>query len=413
MEIRRGATTGPLKTGKLPALPPKKAAAKPAAPTKAEQQARSKAVARLRDAVDARDAALPWRNNADLNAKLTTKLRAKIEAANTKSGAVVNNIIRAEIAKHRGKLSYWDYDFSINAQGKLSLKLNFKGKMDAFDSSGVTLRQSVDAYIKKGGDPELAFQVLKQIDKPNARIKQISKFTCVPANVQRDIAKMNPQKYFVLTTSLALRGKAELPNGKVLEVSKENKNWIESSKMSPNSRINAYFQAALMDMADGAAKYNAKLGKSTGSNGLSMEALGIEQARSLWKSVGGTPAFDPVAYRALMKAQKKPVNPSAMLHEVERLYKGAKDERRVMVPLKSEGKDKHMFHQVTVLRMADGKVRYYDPGKETEVTVSRDKFLQMMGTNMQKGDRIGNSTTMAATTTTTTTTATAAPTRRR
>jgi hypothetical protein len=291
--------------------------------------------------------------------------------------------------------------------------LNFKGKMDAFDSSGVTLRQSVDTYIKKGGDPELAFQVLKQIDKPNARIKQISKFTCVPANVQRDIAKMNPQKYFVLTTSLALRGKAELPNGKVLEVSKENKHWIESSKMSPNSRINAYFQAALMDMADGKAKYNAKAGKSTGSNGISMEALGIEQARSLWKSVGGTPAFDPVAYKSLMKAQKKPVNPSAMLHEVERLFKTAKDERRVMVPLKSEGHDKHMFHQVTVLELGHGKVSYYDPGKEKEVTVSREKFLQMMGTNMQKGDRIGNTTTMAATTTTTTTTTTSTPTRRR
>lgn len=395
MKLQTG--TGKLQTGKL-ALPqapakaahedkPKAAPAKHKEPTAAE---RSKSLARLREAVDARDDALPWRNDADMNAKLEKAIVAKVKAKNIRWGKDAQALIRAEIAKYKGKLSSsTDFSWHVTAPGVIKVSLRLKGKMDAFDSSGVTLRQSVDSYIKKGGDPDLAYHVLKQLDKPNARIKQINKFTCVPANVQRDIAKMNPQKYFVLATSLALKGRAELPNGKMLQVSAENRKWIETSDMPPNKRINAYFQSALMDMADGKAKYDAKAGKSTAENGLSMAALGIEQARSLWKNVSGTPAFDPVAYMSLMKKQNKPANAKTMLHEVERLFAAAKGQQRVMVPIKSEANTKNMFHQVTVLKMSKDQIRYFDPAKAGEVTMSRAEFLDKIASNMKPGDRIG------------------------
>lgn len=394
MTVHHTSTPKPAQTGKL-ALPPKPAAAPAHAPAahapapkpQPKEPSRSEALKRLHDVVDAKDANMPWRNNADMNAKLSRKIMDKIKAGHVTSAAGVNAIVHGIVGANRSKLSYWNYDFHIDNKGKVDLKLMFKGKMDSFDSSGVTLRQSVDAFIKKGGDPNLALTILKQVDDPDHRIKQVTKFTCVPANVQRQIAKLNPQKYFVLASELVTKGHAKLPNGGELTVNAENRKWIESQMMPGNKKVNAYFQASLMEKANGKAKYNMKDDKSEG-NGVNFEALGIEQAQSLWKDMGtGTPTFNPVAFKDLQKAHHKPATASGMMHEVERLFNAGKGEKRVAVPLTTP--DKHVFHQVTITDISHGKVKYYDPAQEKIVSVSRDQFMRRLGVNMQKSDRIG------------------------
>src|SRR5690349_16361788 len=134
MQVKHTGGTGPLKgTGKLP-IPPKPAAHAPAHKPEAPKMSRSEALHRLHEVVDAKDAKLPWRNNADMNAKLTRVIQAKIKAGHVRSAAGVNAIVHGVVAQNRSKITYWNYDFHIDNTGKVNLKLDFKGKMDAFDS---------------------------------------------------------------------------------------------------------------------------------------------------------------------------------------------------------------------------------------------------------------------------------------
>jgi hypothetical protein len=348
-------------------------------------------VSRLRQAAEEYDADLPWRNNQDMNQKLSREIMARIHKQHaTKSASAINRIVHQVVAENRAKLSRWDYDFHIDGRGKVMLDLNFTGKMDAFDSSGKTLRQELDGFLMKGGDPKVAEQILSQIDDPNHRIKQFRDNTCVAADVQRAIAKMNPQKYFAFASELLTHGHATLPNGKKLVVSAENRKWIDHQKLSPNQHLNAYFQCGLMEYANGNARYDIALDKSTDAhNQPTVEGMNIEAAAGLAADAGGPHVIVPEAIRHELKKRHQPLNDTTFYHEVVKRL--AKAKGNLLVPVKvKNAQGKPAFHAVSVSKIENGRVYLYNPDNHAEGgSMTIHEFKHIMATQLTSHDHIG------------------------
>jgi hypothetical protein len=160
----------------------------------------------------------------------------------------------------------------------------------------------------------LAAALAAHVARPDSVVQVPGTSTCVAATVQKTLARQNPELYKQIVSELAMRGVAQLPNGTTLAVSKANSAWIDSKGFSPEQKLNALVQSALMELGapgDGymlaSDSFAAKPGKAPG--------LSLDQARKLIETLLKAPMLDPRDLKAkwdghfLAAGQMPPTDP--------------------------------------------------------------------------------------------------------
>lgn len=277
--------------------------------------------------------------------------------------------------------------FSPSGQALLK-QLAKSGALDMVDPGWNTLRDNLDTFLKAGGDPAVAETLLAQVARPDDAIAQATNHTCVAATMQAAIARDNPAQYFQLATELADKGSMSLPGGQVVTLSERNRAHIEAQGLVGGAKLDAIFQAALMDFAsDGGFDMASDLVTTQEAGGSSVLAgLKPAQARKLNEALLQMPVMDPgdlarqVLQAVINGGQIGAITTDALLACLAEARKG--DHGGVMVVvsagslpvelppilrgmLPEDQRRVPKFHMVLVKSVEDGMVSYLDPAGTT------------------------------------------------
>jgi hypothetical protein len=298
----------------------------------------------------------------------------------------------------------------------LLTKIANDGKFAKMDAQMNSLLGNVEAYLEKGGRKELALAMLQQIDNPDT-IKQANDNTCAGATLQKAVAIANPAKYFRMMTELASTGKTDVI-GAEFTLSKESRKDIKALDMPLGDRASAYFQAAMMEAANGDAKYDFSEDKSieTGKNGgkdKEFRGVKFEEARDLNMLLTDVPTVQPERLQSFIKSasERGKSREESVTEYVKRQVDKAVDDKQPGAFLAVHGRGNKPGHMLLVRGVDDqGNFRLTDANGREKVW-SPEKLAQRVLLDHDKD--VGNVTAMAGTSTTTTTTTYAAPIRRR
>lgn len=202
-------------------------------------------------------------------------------------------------------------------------------------AKGIKLRNEVNKFLKKGGDPEGAAAILKQVQAPNQNIEQVNEMTCAAATAQKALARKDPAKYFRIMADLAGDGQCKFPGLGVIQVGKESLKDIRKSDLGTSNRLNALMQSALMEKFNGTANYDFSDDVSTYTNGKGKETerrgLNTEQAESLAEALVECNVIDPSIFKhGIQEAEKRGLDRKAYM--THRLTKVAADAEKAGDP---------------------------------------------------------------------------------
>jgi hypothetical protein len=264
-----------------------------------------------------------------------------------------------------------------------------QGKLSAMDKDGRTLRGVYQDLLKAHADPAVLAAITNQLADPS-KIHQVRDNTCAAAAIQEAIAAANPARYAELAAALSQPPhEAALPGGKQLKVSAANAAWIEGQQLSPEDKVNAYFQAALMDSGNGAAPYDISADASTTTFDVPWlddpikfitQGLNISQAQGLGDLMGNVPILDPTTLTGRNAGERQ----AALQNQLAK----AKKEGAPGVLLPVHGN--HRAHMIMVTGIdANGAVKVYDPENGRTTSIPRDKFDQWVAWDLTRWDDIG------------------------
>lgn len=280
---------------------------------------------------------------------------------------------------------------TLSPAGRQALQaLAAQGKLEAVDPGWSNLRDNVDAHLKGGGDRAIVEAVLAQLARPEGTVVQAREHACVAAAFQLGIARDNPAQYFQMATALAAGRPAALPSGEAIAVSPANLAWIEAQGLPPAERLNAIFQAALMDYASGGGYDIASDLVTTRDEEAklttTMHGLRPAQARKLNDALLQVPTLDgPGLFARIAAAVGYGDSPleaateslvTAVAEAVEGGHGGvmvvvAAGHEAIDLPpglrnqLPPEDRVVPRFHMVLVKGLEDGRVTYVDPAGQT------------------------------------------------
>lgn len=274
--------------------------------------------------------------------------------------------------------------------GQAALKtLKAQGRLELVDPGWQTLRDNLDGFLKGRGDVAVAETALAQLANPEGTITQAREHACVAATFQLAIARDNPAQYFQMATDLASKGVAKLPGGEVIRVSARDRAWIDAQRLPPGERLNAVFQAALMDFASGGGYDIATdLVTSTDEENVTTTMHGLKpaQARKLNDALLQVPILEGPGFFSRIAALVGYGSTSAEAAS-ESLTDafteaGEAGHGGVMVVVSAGSEEIHLppllrrvlpeedwriprFHMVLVKGLADGRVTFVDPTGQT------------------------------------------------
>lgn len=262
---------------------------------------------------------------------------------------------------------------------------------------GHTLLNRLQNFVKHGGHKELESAALEQIASPD-KIQQARPDSCAAADMQRNLATEHPTKYLAVVNSLFKFGEAKL-HGHTLKISSENMAEIKAMHLKGPALVNAMFQAAAMDVANGKAGYDFKSDTSIFKKHGHLEreqGLTGDAMKTLDAIVGDAPVVTPKdlhhKIEALQKQglsefdAKKQVLESELASALKAGHQGAmfavKDNRH------------HLAHAVIVTKVANGEVTFVD-GHQRQHQVPEAAFMHHLCQN--EHDRIGSGITFGST----------------
>jgi hypothetical protein len=274
-------STGPLSAPGSPGAAARQAA-QPAAPTPAQRITGD--LSAFRPGVDRQAAdnllneALPWEMDAPAapEAPEAPPSLPKPKAAKPSFDAQMPAMPRIPTPPQRG-----------TGQLANSALPEFSGALKRGTTDGLNAARLVEVT-----HPDIASALEAQLARPDVVAQVPGKSTCVAATVQKTLARQNPQLYALIVNELVGLGNAQLPNGASLTVSKANMAWINAQNFTPDQKLNALVQAALMELgAPGQAYLLAS--DSFGANPAKAAGLSLDQARKLIETLLKTPVLDP------------------------------------------------------------------------------------------------------------------------
>lgn len=193
--------------------------------------------------------------------------------------------------------------FSEAGQAELK-KMADDGTLGKVDNNFKNMRDSLDGFLKAGGDPKVAEAIVNQVAQPDT-VLQANENTCTAATVQKAMAQDNPGAYVQVVSDLMTKGTTTLPNGQTMALSPENKAFLDAHPEMPiEQRINATFQAAAMDLGNAGDKYSLATDTSHHEEtGLSETYTGLstDQAKTINEALLGCPSVEADGINAYMQ----------------------------------------------------------------------------------------------------------------
>ena len=176
-------------------------------------------------------------------------------------------------------------------------ELDASGALGQPGGNGRSLGEEIVWRLDHGFvDGPTAEVLLDQIADPDANVRQISGNTCAAATAQKAMAESDPSLYFVTAADMLRSGGGRLPDGSSATLSAANRAFIAGQGYSPAERVDATFQAALMDYANGADTYDLASDTSTKADGTgSYQGVNQQQATELNQAALRAPTLDPRA----------------------------------------------------------------------------------------------------------------------
>jgi hypothetical protein len=231
------------------------------------------------------------------------------------------------------------------------------------------------------------------------------------------VAIAHPAKYFRMMTQLASTGTTNTI-GAEFTLSRESRKDIKALDLPLGDRASAYFQAAMMESANGDAKYDFSEDKSIekGKNGqkdTEFKGVKFEQAQDLNALLTNAPTVQPERLQDFLKAatERGQSRDKSVAAYVKTRTKQAVEDKQPGAFLAVHGKGNKPGHMLLVRGVDDqGNFRLTDANGREKVW-SPEKLAQRVLLDHDKN--VGNDTAMAGTSTTTTTTTYTAPIRRR
>ena len=183
----------------------------------------------------------------------------------------------------------------LDAEGQdLMRSLDAVGLLDKQSSVGSpTFGNEIANRLEMGAvDNDTAKVLMRQILDPNNEIKQCNANTCVAATAQKAMALNDPSLYFVTAADIVRGGTGNLPNGDVAIVSGANQATIADADLSPQQRVDAMMQSALMDYANGADAYDVATDRTIRADGSTYPGLKQADAAKLNQAALKAPTVD-------------------------------------------------------------------------------------------------------------------------
>lgn len=183
------------------------------------------------------------------------------------------------------------------------------GQLDAVGDGGRTLGREVVERMANGAvTNDVAKVLLQQVLDPDANILQMTAHNCVAATAQKAMAVDDPALYFVTALDLVRGGVGNLPSGEQAIVSAANQAAIQAAGLTGADLVDATFQAALMDHANGADTYDLATDRSTRADGRTYLGLSEAQAAELNSDALQAPTLLGSNVRAAYEAaQQNPI----------------------------------------------------------------------------------------------------------
>ncbi|HEY9721444.1 MAG TPA: hypothetical protein V6D47_05495 [Oscillatoriaceae cyanobacterium] len=260
-----------------------------------------------------------------------------------------------------------------------------------------TVTSRLEHFLKHGGHKDLESAALEELASPD-KIKQVRPDSCAAADIQRDLATKQPGKYIAVVNQL-IQGKSIKLHGHTLQVSASNLQEIKSQHLKGTQLVDALFQSAAMDAANGKAGYDFKHDETISNNHGHIErekGLSDENVQTLDQIVGAAPVVTPKEVHHEIEAlRKKGVSEHDAKKQVleNQLAKAqAGGQQGVMFAVR--GDHAHLAHAVIVTKIENGDVTYVD-GHQRQKTVPESEFLHHMCTHEHV--RIGSGITWGST----------------
>jgi hypothetical protein len=282
------------------------------------------------------------------------------------------------------------------------------GKFDAIDREWGSLRDGANSFLSQGGDKNVASALLKQIADPDQNVWQARETTCVAATAQKAMIEKNPGEYFRVASDIIRHGEATLANGDKVTLSGANRTWIDNQNFTPEQKMDAMVQAALMDYGNGdGSDYNMAADLSQNNENFSMRGLNGWMSQRLTGAVLGCESIDPndLGHEIDARAKAYGMNETdAIADYVHGTLQDAKAKGQpgVFVSLQTdadgvEGPLSATRHMVIVKGMDhDGNVTVAD-GNGPDRTMSKAEFAQAVARSATEYDNNGNNTSTATT----------------
>lgn len=239
--------------------------------------------------------ALPW------GAKETVQTAASVIAGGGLIGLAIKATIDGMVAKKNAdaKAVVDGLAPKLSEDGQKALQtLSEQGKLTEVDHKGESLTDALKGLQDEGVDPKVLDTVAQQLADPETQVMQVRDATCGVATPQRALAMQNPAEYARMAASLLTKGEATLPNGQVVKVSASNQQAIDKADLQGSERLNALFQSAVMDYANGDAHYDFEKDQSTlhtAQMDSTTSGLEAEQVKKVNEVLLGCPTFDTQA----------------------------------------------------------------------------------------------------------------------
>jgi hypothetical protein len=126
--------------------------------------------------------------------------------------------------------------------------------LHATDSAGTSVLANLER-IAASGHAQLAGDVLDDLSRP-AQVEQGFAPTCTAASMQYELAKERPAEYARLMEGLAVDGRVTMQGGGELALDVDKAIRSSDARRDFRSDSEAVFQSAVMDFANGAARYD-------------------------------------------------------------------------------------------------------------------------------------------------------------
>lgn len=250
-------------------------------------------------------------------------------------------------------------DAAANGLSRLIKDGRLESVLHATDSTGTTVLANLSRI--SATQPQLAGDVIDDLSQP-AQVEQGFAPTCTAASMQYELAKERPAEYARIMAGLAVDGHVTMPGGGELKIDVNKAISTSDKRKDYRSDSEAVFQSALMDFANGGAKYDLDSQQSVDGTH-TYRGLYPDQIRTALGQLFG------VRYKTI-----EITSDDMARKELEVIASQERHDRPVLFDINMGS----FNHNVSLERVTDKMVFYRDPATGDVKGMDRAEFIKRL-----------------------------------